>query len=139
MDIGTRCGTALHRIDDAGIGRDEVIGGMSERKKQVPEATGNFLKNCAPFISTIHLPFPRSDDDMNSTPICVFGAGVIGLFTAYDLLKHGFTNVTVLAECFEELASHNAGSHGDNKCKKFKINIFILYRRPSHTHVFGIG
>lgn len=42
-------------------------------------------------------------------PITVVGAGVIGLFTAYELVKRGYTNVTVVAEQFEGLTSHNAG------------------------------
>uniref|UniRef100_A0A915P790 CUB domain-containing protein n=1 Tax=Meloidogyne floridensis TaxID=298350 RepID=A0A915P790_9BILA len=44
-----------------------------------------------------------------NVPICIVGAGVIGLFTAYDLLKKGFNNLTVIAESFEELTSHIAG------------------------------
>jgi D-amino-acid oxidase len=42
-------------------------------------------------------------------PITVLGAGVIGLFTAYELVKRGYTNVTVMAASFENLTSHNAG------------------------------
>lgn len=42
-------------------------------------------------------------------PITVVGAGVIGLFTAYELVKRGYTNVTVVAEKFDGLTSHNAG------------------------------
>jgi D-amino-acid oxidase len=42
-------------------------------------------------------------------PITVVGAGVIGLFTAYELVKRGYTNVTVVAEQYEGLTSHNAG------------------------------
>ncbi len=42
-------------------------------------------------------------------PITVVGAGVIGLFTAYELVKRGYTNVTVAAEQYEGLTSHNAG------------------------------
>ena len=42
-------------------------------------------------------------------PVTVVGAGVIGLFTAYELVKRGYTNVTVVAEKFDGLTSHNAG------------------------------
>lgn len=42
-------------------------------------------------------------------PVTVVGAGVIGLFTAYELLKRGYTDVTVVAERFDDLTSHNAG------------------------------
>ncbi|KAF7632860.1 DAO domain-containing protein [Meloidogyne graminicola] len=39
----------------------------------------------------------------------ILGAGVIGLFTAYDLLKKGFKNLNVIAEQFDDLTSHIAG------------------------------
>jgi len=42
-------------------------------------------------------------------PITVVGAGVIGLFTAYELVKRGCTNVTVVADRFDGLTSHKAG------------------------------
>ena len=42
-------------------------------------------------------------------PITVVGAGVIGLFTAYELVKRGYTNVTVVADKFDGLTSHKAG------------------------------
>jgi hypothetical protein len=42
-------------------------------------------------------------------PVTVVGAGVIGLFTAYELVKRGYTNVTVVAEKMDGLTSHNAG------------------------------
>lgn len=44
-----------------------------------------------------------------SAPVTVVGAGVIGLFTAYELVQRGYTNVTVTAESFDKLTSHNAG------------------------------
>ena len=42
-------------------------------------------------------------------PVTVVGAGVIGLFTAYELVQRGYSNVTVMSERFEKLTSHNAG------------------------------
>lgn len=42
-------------------------------------------------------------------PVTVVGAGVIGLFTAYELVKRGYTDVTVIADSFDKLTSHNAG------------------------------
>ena len=42
-------------------------------------------------------------------PIVVAGAGVMGLFTAYELVRRGYKNVTVISESFEGLTSHNAG------------------------------
>jgi len=44
-----------------------------------------------------------------STPIAVIGAGVIGLFTAYDLNKRGYSNITIYADRLDSLTSHNAG------------------------------
>lgn len=41
--------------------------------------------------------------------ITIIGAGVIGLFTAYDLIKKNFTNITIIAEQFDNLTSHTAG------------------------------
>jgi D-amino-acid oxidase len=43
------------------------------------------------------------------TPITVIGAGALGLFAAYDLVQRGFTSITVVAENFDGLTSHNAG------------------------------
>jgi len=42
-------------------------------------------------------------------PVTVVGAGVIGLFTAYELIQRGYSNISVLAERFDKLTSHNAG------------------------------
>jgi D-amino-acid oxidase len=42
-------------------------------------------------------------------PITIIGAGVIGLFTAYELVKDGFTNITIIADQFDDLVSHRAG------------------------------
>ena len=44
-----------------------------------------------------------------STPIAVVGAGLIGLFTAYDLIKRGYSNIVIYAEQLKTLASHYAG------------------------------
>jgi D-amino-acid oxidase len=43
------------------------------------------------------------------TPITIIGAGVIGLYTAYDLYQKGYTNITIVADKFDNLTSHNAG------------------------------
>ncbi|MCF8541146.1 MAG: FAD-binding oxidoreductase [Aurantimicrobium sp.] len=42
-------------------------------------------------------------------PVIVVGAGVIGLFTAYELVQRGYSNITVMAERFEKITSDNAG------------------------------
>lgn len=55
----------------------------------------------------IHSPFAT---DLNKhTPIVIIGGGVLGLFSAYDLIQRGFSHITVVAEKFNDLASHNAG------------------------------
>ena len=64
---------------------------------------------CANYVNNLLI---NSDDAANlkhNTPIAIIGAGVIGLFTAYDLLQKGFTNITIYAHQFENLTSHNAG------------------------------
>lgn len=43
------------------------------------------------------------------TPIVVIGAGALGLFTAYELVSRGYSNITIVAEQFDNLVSHNAG------------------------------
>ncbi|WP_425363688.1 FAD-dependent oxidoreductase [Candidatus Tisiphia endosymbiont of Hybos culiciformis] len=50
-----------------------------------------------------------ADDLKPDTPITIIGAGVIGLFTAYDLIEKGYSNITIIAEKFDGLASNNAG------------------------------
>jgi hypothetical protein len=44
-----------------------------------------------------------------STPIAIIGAGLVGLFTAYDLIQRGYQNITIYAEKLDNLASHYAG------------------------------
>ncbi len=41
--------------------------------------------------------------------ITIVGAGVIGLFTAYDLIKKDFRNIRIFADKFDNLTSHKAG------------------------------
>ncbi|HSX20993.1 MAG TPA: FAD-dependent oxidoreductase [Gammaproteobacteria bacterium] len=45
----------------------------------------------------------------SDTPITIVGAGVIGLFTAYDLLQKGYTNLSIVATSYEDLTSNFAG------------------------------
>ena len=42
-------------------------------------------------------------------PIVVLGGGVIGLFTALELVDKGYSHITVMAADFDHLTSHNAG------------------------------
>jgi hypothetical protein len=44
-----------------------------------------------------------------SEPIAIVGAGVIGLFTAYELVRRGYQRITVVADQFDGLTSDNAG------------------------------
>lgn len=62
---------------------------------------------CAQYVNTLLISsysLLRKD-----TSIIIIGAGALGLFTAYDLYQRGFRNITVIAEKFEDLTSHNAG------------------------------
>lgn len=66
------------------------------------------------------------------TPITVIGAGVIGLFTAYQLIKTGYTNITLIAESFDNLTSHKAGglfaymsTNPDDNIRNFINNLAI--------------
>lgn len=43
------------------------------------------------------------------SPITIVGAGCIGLFTAVELCERGYKNITIIAESFDKLTSHNAG------------------------------
>ena len=52
---------------------------------------------------------PKGSTIAKDAPVVVVGAGVIGLFTAYELVQRGYTNVTIKAAAFSELTSHNAG------------------------------
>ena len=44
-----------------------------------------------------------------SESITIIGAGVMGLFSAYELIKRGYNNITIVAQSYSELTSHNAG------------------------------
>lgn len=61
------------------------------------------------YMNTLIESSDYSTDLTKDTPITVIGAGVLGLFSAYDLIKRGYTNITVVAESFKNLTSHNAG------------------------------
>jgi hypothetical protein len=43
------------------------------------------------------------------SPITIVGAGTMGLYSAYDLLQRGYRNITIVADRFDDLTSHNAG------------------------------
>lgn len=63
----------------------------------------------ATYVNDMLVASPLAKDLRRDTRITVIGAGAIGLFTAYDLVQRGYTNVVVVAERFDHLTSHNAG------------------------------
>lgn len=63
----------------------------------------------AKYVIDLLLKFPAANDFTTKTPITIVGGGALGLFTAYELIKRGYTNITIVAESFDNLTSHNAG------------------------------
>jgi len=59
----------------------------------------------------IGLALKNSDSKLlnKQAPLAIVGAGVIGLFTALELINQGYTNITIYADKFNSLTSHNAG------------------------------
>jgi hypothetical protein len=44
-----------------------------------------------------------------NAPVTIIGGGILGLFTAYELINRGYTKVTIVAASYDNLTSHNAG------------------------------
>ena len=64
----------------------------------------------AKYVNSLLIDSPLGKDLSNkTTPIAIIGAGLVGLFTAYDLTKRGYSNLTIYAEKLDALASHYAG------------------------------
>jgi glycine/D-amino acid oxidase-like deaminating enzyme len=63
----------------------------------------------AKYVNDLLLDSSHAVSLSKDTKIVVIGAGAIGLFTAYDLVQRGYKNITIIAEKFESLTSHNAG------------------------------
>lgn len=63
----------------------------------------------ASYVNNLLINSPYSSSLTKKSKITIIGAGVIGLFTAYDLYNKGYTNITILADKFDNLTSHNAG------------------------------
>lgn len=61
------------------------------------------------YVNDLLLNSKDAVDLKKDTPITIVGAGALGLFTAYYLEQKGFQNITIVAEKFEGLTSHNAG------------------------------
>ena len=52
---------------------------------------------------------PQGRTFRKDQPVTIVGAGVMGLFTGHELLQRGYTSITVVADRFDHLTSHNAG------------------------------
>ena len=64
----------------------------------------------AKYVNSLLIDSPLGQELSNkSIPIAIIGAGLVGLFTAYDLSKRGYSNITIYAEKVDCLASHYAG------------------------------
>jgi len=64
----------------------------------------------AKYVNSLLIDSPLGKDlSDQSNPIAIIGAGLVGLFTAYDLTKRGYRNITIYAEKLDSLASHYAG------------------------------
>ena len=75
-----------------------------------------------------------------NTPIAVIGGGVLGLFSALELLDRGYQNITMVAQSFDDLTSHNAGgllapvsmdNHPDIQplIDKIGIDAYLFYKK----------
>jgi D-amino-acid oxidase len=63
----------------------------------------------AEYVNDMLLRSEYATDLNEKTPIVIVGAGIMGLFTAYDLVKRGFSNIIIVAERFQNITSYNAG------------------------------
>lgn len=64
---------------------------------------------CSRYVVDLIESSPKSKSISKNASVTVVGGGVLGLFTAYELVQRGYTNITVLADKFDKLTSHNAG------------------------------
>ncbi len=63
----------------------------------------------AAYVNKLLLQSSDAHNLERDTPIAIVGAGILGLFTAYDFLQRGYSAITISAEGFDALASNNAG------------------------------
>lgn len=63
----------------------------------------------AKYVVQLAMDSEKGKSIKKDAPVVVIGTGVMGLFTAYELLERGYSSVTVKAAAFENLTSHNAG------------------------------
>ncbi len=59
-------------------------------------------------VINLLLSSEHANDMKKDSPITIIGAGALGLFSGYYLEKMGYTDITIVAEKFESLTSHNA-------------------------------
>ncbi len=64
---------------------------------------------CAKYVTDLVTASTTGKAIPKDAAVTVVGGGVLGLFTTYELVKRGYTNITVIAESFDKLTSHNAG------------------------------
>jgi D-amino-acid oxidase len=64
---------------------------------------------CAEYVTDLLEQSPHSSTLTQETLITVIGAGALGFFSAYKLIAKGYKNITIVAENFDSLTSHNAG------------------------------
>lgn len=63
----------------------------------------------AKHVVDLFIDSEKGNSFQKNTPIQIIGAGVLGLFTAYELIQRGYSNINVTAAAFDKLTSHNAG------------------------------
>jgi D-amino-acid oxidase len=63
----------------------------------------------ASYVNDLLINSEHAKDLTKDTPITIIGGGVLGTFTAYDLIQKGYKNITIMAESFKDLASHRCG------------------------------
>lgn len=64
---------------------------------------------CSKYVVDLVEAHPKGKSIAKTAPVTVVGGGVLGLFTAYELVLRGHTDITVMADSFDNLTSHKAG------------------------------
>jgi hypothetical protein len=132
---------AIKKIDDKVIAHNYGHGGSG----------WTLGPGSAAYVNSLLEKSEHSLELNKSSHITIIGAGALGLFTAYDLYQRGYKNITIVAESFEGLTSHNAGGllapvSMDNKPKKQmtidKIGVdaykfYAAIAKKNHAHFQG--
>jgi D-amino-acid oxidase len=96
----------------------------------------------------VHLLNSEISSQLKKKPIAVIGAGALGFFSAIELLRAGFSQISIVAENFEDLTSHQAGgllalSSVKNEAgmtwplEKISVDSFLYYQsifQGKHPH-----